>query len=231
MSPTLTKSQYEQIALTEGMLPTSMVARLVGVGVGQLRSWSRSGLIAPASKRNGRSGAWSYSWIDYCQARVAKRLLDRGLARARLQDRLDRLDELIEGWYTLLLDDHRSHRLVRNGDGYAIAEPDPRSVAEDRASYEAVGQVDVASDACLVEVVLELQREGSLGTLCRYRDHVTINPSVQFGAPTLVGTRIQTWVIAPMVPQTPIESIIRGYPRLSSEQIHAAAAFERSLEA
>ena len=230
MSPTLTKSQYEQIALTEGMLPTSMVARLVGVGVGQLRSWSRSGLIAPASKRNGRSGAWSYSWIDYCQARVAKRLLDRGLARARLQDRLDRLDELIEGWYTLLLDDHRSHRLVRNGDGYAIAEPDPRSVAEDRASYEAVGQVDVASDACLVEIVQELQREGSLGTLCRFGTFVTIDPSIQYGEPTIRGTRIQSGIVSRMLSHMTPEEIVDDFGWITVKQVVEAAAFEKALE-
>lgn len=226
-------SDYPMYTLTSHMLPTKMVAALVDVSVGQLAGWSRSGLIVPISKREGYRGPHFYSWIDYSRARVAKKLLDRGVGRRQLKRYLERLDALIEGWFYLPLDRHRELRLLRHGSGYVFVDGPASAVAEDAAVYEASPNqdedADAAMDPCLVEVVLELQREGSLAALCRFGEFVTIDPAVQFGEPTVRGTRIQTWVFGCMKPATSPEELVRGYPSVNVQQVLAAIEFERAL--
>ena len=83
-----------------------------------------------------------------------------------------------------------------------------------------------------VEILRELQREGSLGQLSHVTDLIVIDPAIQGGAPTVFGHRIETEFVGPPVltGAQSVEQIAELY-RISPEKVRAAVEFERVLAA
>lgn len=64
-----------------------------------------------------------------------------------------------------------------------------------------------------------------------YKKHITINPSVRFGKPTVKGTRITVYdVLGRLASGMSEEEIIRDFPQIKKAQIRACLAFSADKE-
>ena len=223
-----------------GALPTRLVRRLSGASPGQLRSWHRRGAVAASISPGGRGHPRLYGWIDYCKARAAVKLLDRGVARSQLPEELRRLDTDITDWVLAPLSAYRDHLFAPNaaGDGYILCEPpqaDGRRVGESAPPY-AVDQraVDREDAGCarLLSVAQELQAEGSLGLLCRFGEFIHIHPGIFGGGPVLIGTRLETALLSTMYTGAGEGAAwIAEMYEIAVERVEAAVEFEKALAA
>ncbi len=219
---------------SQGALRSRLVARLSGASASQLGRWHRSELIAATVLPGGRGRRRLYSWIEYSKTRAAVKLLEQGLRRQRLRPNLERLDQEIEDWYLLPLLAFRSHVIVplNEGRGYTIMEK--QGVMRDfvKAADCARVQVQPGEIEHAIQVVQELQAEGPLGKLNDFDECVTMDPSINQGAPILIGTRLETAHIAAIHEKgrETIGQIADRYD-LSTRQVESAVNFERVLAA
>ena len=223
-----------------GTLPTRVVRRLSGASPGQMRSWHQRGTVAASVSPGGRGRPRLYGWIDYCKARAAVKLLERGVARPGLHDELRRLDADITDWVLAPLSAYRDHQFAPNaaGDGYLLCEPpaaDERRVGESAPRYAgdqcAINQED-AGCAHLLSVAQELQAEGSLGLLCGFGEFIHIHPGIFGGAPVLIGTRLETALLSTMYTGTGEGAAwIAEMYEIAVERVEAAVEFEKALAA
>lgn len=218
-----------------GTLPTRVVGRLSGASPGQLRSWHQRGSVAASVSPGGRGRPRLYGWIDYCKARAAVKLLDRGVARSGLHDELRRLDADVTDWVLAPLSAYRDHRFAPNaaGDGYLLCAPpeaDERRVGESAPPY-AVSHEETGC-ARLLSVAQELQAEGSLGRLCRFGEFIHMHPGVFGGAPVLIGTRLETALLSTMYTGAGEGAAwIAEMYEIAVERVEAAVEFEKALAA
>ena len=218
-----------------GTLPTRVVRRLSGASPGQLRSWHQRGTVAASVSPGGRGRPRLYGWIDYCKARAAVKLLDRGVARSLLHAELRRLDADITDWVLAPLSAYRDHLFAPNaaGDGYLLCEPPPadeRRVGESEPPY-AVSHEE-GGCARLLSVAQELQAEGSLGLLCGFGEFIHIHPGIFGGAPVLIGTRLETALLSTMYTGAGEGAAwIAEMYEIAVERVEAAVEFEKALAA
>ncbi len=59
-----------------------------------------------------------------------------------------------------------------------------------------------------------------------WRDHITVNPAICHGAPCFKGTRVMVAVVLDnLAAGRPAQDILRDYPSLHPDAIHAAIAY------
>jgi len=64
-----------------------------------------------------------------------------------------------------------------------------------------------------------------------YKQHISINPEVRFGKPTIIGTRITVFdVLNWLANGMTISDIIEDYPELDENQIMACLAYAADRE-
>ena len=64
-----------------------------------------------------------------------------------------------------------------------------------------------------------------------YKQHISINPGVRFGKPTIIGTRITVFdVLNWLANGMTINEIIEDYPELNENQIKACLAYAADRE-
>ena len=64
-----------------------------------------------------------------------------------------------------------------------------------------------------------------------FKDHITINPEIRFGKPTIIGTRISVYdVLNWLANGMNIEEIIYDFPELTEENIKACLLFAANRE-
>ena len=64
-----------------------------------------------------------------------------------------------------------------------------------------------------------------------YKQHITINPEIRFGKPTIIGTRITVFdVLNWLANGMTINDIIEDYPELDENQIKACLAYAADRE-
>lgn len=217
-----------------GALRSRVVSRLSGATPGQLRGWHRNGSVVASGLSGGRGQLRLYSWVDYCKARAAWKLLDQGLPARRLRANLLRLDQEIDGWYRLPLLAFQSHVIVPvyNGPGYTIIEKQGAMDTLIRQADRATRAAPEGDDDDLLRVVHSLQREGPLGRLQSFGEHVTMNPEICGASPIVLGTRIETAHIAAIHGKGFQDTgAIAARYRLSVHQVEAAVEFEVALAA
>lgn len=221
-------------AYVAATLRSRVVSRLSGASVGQLSRWCGNGLLQPTSLGEGRGSLRLYSWIDYCKARAAQRLLDEGLSRSRLRQNLIRLDEEIEDWFCLPLLAYQSHVIVPKDHGVGFTIIEKQSAMEDfiRAAPRRTLSAEHSEEEPLLKLAMTLQSEGALGRLQAYGDVITMDPKVCGGYPVVTGTRLETGHLAAIHEKgfQSTEEIAERYA-LAVTQVHAAVEFERELAA
>lgn len=64
-----------------------------------------------------------------------------------------------------------------------------------------------------------------------FKEHITINPEIRFGKPTIIGTRISVYdVLNWLANGMTIKEIIYDFPELTEENIKACLAFAANRE-
>ncbi|MYD55169.1 MAG: DUF433 domain-containing protein [Chloroflexi bacterium] len=217
---------------TRGALRSRLVARLAGSSPQQLGRWHRSDLIVATVLPGGRGLRRLYSWAEYSKVRAAVQLLEQNLPRHRLRPNLIRLEQEVPGWYRLPLLAYQKHVIVPTdvGLGYTIldkqmAQADFITAAELRPTRTSDSELDR-----VIEVVRAIQSEGPLGALREFGEHVTMDPAVNGGSPVVIGTRLETAMIAAIHAKSfqQIPEIAERFD-LSEHQVECAIAFEREL--
>lgn len=208
-----------------------LVAPLVGVSSNQLAGWRRRGLLESPSAGGRRGKPRLYSWVDYQKARALCALLERGVPNRKLAESIAMLDATVEDWWKLSLSEFQDNVIVPRGDGrgYAVVE---KQRAADRCICEAdpTGRRIADSGAALaLDVICALRRQGPLGRLCEFSEHVNMDPHIQEGDPTIRGRRIETEMLGILHEwgSTPDELAERF--DLTRRQAEAAIAFELAL--
>lgn len=217
-----------------GALRTRLVSRLSGASQGQLRGWHRSGAIQASIRDGGRGRLRLYSWVDYCKARAARKLLEQGLPTRSLIPNLLQLDQEVEDWYRLPLLSYQSHVIVpiEGQSGYTIIDKQRAMAGLIRAADRAIRPAGALDVDDLLSVVSDLQREGPLGQLSEFGALVTMDPGICEGYPTLIGTRIETAHVAAIHRKGfQNSSEIASRYRVQLDQVNAAIEFESALAA
>lgn len=67
--------------------------------------------------------------------------------------------------------------------------------------------------------------------MINFKEHITINPEIRFGKPTIIGTRISVYdVLNWLANGMSIEEIIYDFPELTEENIKACLLFAANRE-
>ena len=208
-----------------------LVAPLVGVSSNQLAGWRRRGLLESSSAGGRRGKPRLYSWVDYQRARALCALLERGVLNRQLAGSIAALDATVEDWWKLALSEFQDNVIVPRDDGrsYAVVE---KQRAADRCICEAnpiERRIADSGAALALDVICALRRQGPLGRLCEFGEHVNMDPHIQEGNPVIRGRRIETEMLGILHEwgSTPDELAERF--DLTRQQAEAAIAFELAL--
>lgn len=67
--------------------------------------------------------------------------------------------------------------------------------------------------------------------MINFKEHITINPEIRFGKPTIIGTRISVYdVLNWLANGMSIKEIIYDFPELTEENIKACLLFAANRE-
>ena len=210
----------------EGCVPTRAVSTLSGISRGRLGRWHREGVLAATCLPGGPGRPRAYTWLEYCKARAAAKLLAHGLPLRELKPVLDLIDAEVPQWErALVLPIGEDGRLVP-GDRAAGSET-ITALRMRTAGCSAGDEVKLIADA-----LAELLEEGPLGDLSRHGRHVTMHPLWLGNEPILTGTRLPTGMFRSTGPGGvwPPQEAASEYG-ISVEQVQAAFEFERDFAA
>lgn len=208
-----------------GCVPTGAVAALSGLSRSRLGRWHRNGTLTASYPPYQPGAPRIYTWLEYCRARAAAKLLARGLPLRELSAVLTRIDAEIPQWERALLLPITDGRLT------------PGDCA---AGSEAITALQARTSGCsagdeaklIADVLTELVGEGPLGALSAHGRYVTMHPLWMSNEPILTGTRLPTGMFRSTGPDGawPPQEAAREY-RISVEQVQAAFEFERDFAA
>lgn len=184
------------IEVDQGSLSSRLVASLAGVRPSRLDSWHRRSIIrARVYAVDPPARRW-YTWRQYCQARAAAKLLERGVPARSLRAELAALDATVDNWPALALREHQRCRI----------EPCSAGPASHAIAWNGGGRSTITFAYCdagaeeetsrRFQVISELQAEGPLAGLAHCSQWIDMRPAVQAGWPTIFGTRVTTGTIA-----------------------------------
>lgn len=217
-----------------GALRSHLVAKLSGTSPAQLSRWHRSGLIVASVLPGGRGLRRLYSWIEYSKVRAAVKLLEQRLPRSRLKPNLLLLEQELPEWYCLPLLAYQKHVIVPVDDGIGYTIQDKQAALTDLVEGADLRRRSAVEDDFdqAIRAVRAMQHEGPLGVMRTFGHHVTMDPAVVGGNPVLIGTRLETAMIAAIhakgFQKTPM--IAQRFD-LSEAQVHSAVAFEEAIKA
>ena len=208
-----------------------LVAPLVGVSSNQMAGWRRRGLLESSSAGGRRGKPRLYSWVDYQKARALCALLARGVPNRQLAGSIAALDATVEDWWKLALSEFQDNVIVPRGDGrsYAVVE---KQRAADRCICEAgpiERRIADSGAALALDVICALRRQGPLGRLCEFGEHVNMDPHIQEGNPVIRGRRIETEMLHTLHEWGGTAGELADRFTLTREQVEAAIAFEQAL--
>lgn len=208
-----------------GCVPTGAVAALSGLSRSRLGRWHRNGVLTASYPPYQPGAPRIYTWLEYCRARAAAKLLARGLPLRELSAVLARIDAEVPQWERALLLPIKDGRLA------------PGDCA---AGSEAITALQARTAGCsagdeaklIADVLTELVAEGPLGALSAHGRYVTMHPLWMSNEPILTGTRLPTGMFRSTGPDGawPPQEAAREY-RISVEQVQAAFEFERDFAA
>ena len=210
-------------------LPGKLVAPLAGASPNQLAGWARREVLESPYRKVQPGRRRLYSWVDYQKARALVALRERGVSSRRLAEQVAQLDARIENWWKVSLGEYRDSAITRRADaaGYTIAD-DPQAAGDCFCeAAQAVGRINADAELAL-DVVCALRRQGPLGRLCEFSEHVNMDPRIQDGYPVVRGRRIETEMLYVLSEWGSTVDELAERFRLATDQAKAAIAFERA---
>lgn len=208
-----------------GCVPTGAVAALSGLSRGRLGRWHRNGTLTASHPPYQPGAPRIYTWLEYCRARAAAKLLARGLPLRELSAMLARIDAEVPQWERALLLPIKDGRLTP-GDR-ATGSKGITALQARTAGCSAGDEAKLIAD-----VLTELVAEGPLGALSAHGRYVTMHPLWMSNEPILTGTRLPTRMFRSTGPggAWPPQEAAEDYG-ISTEQVCGAFEFERDLAA
>ena len=210
-------------------LPGKLIAPLAGASTSQLAGWARREVLESPYRKVRPGRRRLYSWVDYQKARALVALRERGVSNRRLAEQVAQLDARIEDWWKVSLGEYRGNAITRRADaaGYTIA--DGPQATEHCLCEAAQANGHIAADAELaLDVVCALRRQGPLGRLGEFSEHVNMDPRIQDGYPVVRGRRIETEMLYILSEWDRTTEYLAERFQLTTEQVEAAVAFERA---
>lgn len=210
-------------------LPGKLVAPLAGASPSQLAGWARREVLESPYRKARPGRRRLYSWVDYQKARALVALRERGVSNRRLAEQVAQLDVRIEDWWKVSLGEYRDNAITRRADaaGYTIAD-DPQAAGDYLCeAAQANGRIDAEAELAL-DVVCALRRQGPLGRLCEFSEHVNMDPRIQDGYPVVRGRRIETEMLYILSEWGSTVDELAERFLLTTDQTKAAIAFERA---
>ena len=210
-------------------LPGKLVAPLAGASPSQLAGWARREALESPYRKVQPGRRRLYSWVDYQKARALVALRERGVSNRRLAEQAAQLDARIEDWWKVSLSEYRDSAITRRADaeGYTIADS-PQAAGDCLCeAAQANGRIDADAELAL-DVVCALRRQGPLGRLCEFSEHVNMDPRIQDGYPVVRARRIETEMLYILSEWGSTVDELAERFRLTTDQTKAAIAFERA---
>ena len=213
-------------------LRSRLVANLTGLPRSRLQNWHAT-LLQPAHRRAGARGTPRlYSWIDYQRLCVVASLVSRGVPVGRIRVALTYLDDLFPDWHQLSLEawaggvsvpgaSSSTHVALKHEFADVLADAAGQMTYRSTLAFE----WDDASSDALADGLVELRELGSLYRLHSFGDSVVMNPDINVGLPTLVGSRLETAFLFGLVELSSVDEVA-GLYRLPSGEVRRACAFE-----
>lgn len=227
--PVATSAEIETMALR-----TRLVSKLTGLSASQLQYWHTTQLQAAHRDAGARGTPRLYSWLDYQRLCAVALLGEQGLPTARIRTATELLDRLFPEWWTRSLwkydgrvprpaSSHATHVAHRDASGAAVLVDAGGQTVLPSSDFELFEQVE--------RVVTGLEKRGALFKLNRFDDAVRMQPGINVGLPTLLGTRLETAFIASIVNDYgSVDEAARIY-RLPLFAVRRAVEFEREVAA
>lgn len=161
---------------------------------------------------------WAYSFYDLISMRVVAGLLVRDVKVKQIQTAHKTLAEMLE------VDRPFAHQPISTAGTSVLAEVD-ELLLDVGAGRQVVLWEMVAPE--LVDV--DYSEPDMMAALWRPADGVLVDPAIQFGAPCVVGRRVETAAIRDMVEGGDSPELVAWALELDVAQVDAALAFEDGL--
>ena len=207
-----------------------LVASLADASPSQLAGWARREVLESPYRKVRPGRRRLYSWVDYQKARALVALRERGVSNRRLGEQVAQLDAQIEDWWKVSLSEYGDNAIIRRADaaGYTIADGEHATDDCLCEAGRANGRIDADAELAL-DIVCALRRQGPLGRLCEFSEHVNMDPRIQDGYPVVRGRRIETEMLYILSEWDRTTEHLAERFLLTPEQVEAAVAFERAL--
>ncbi len=209
----------------------SLVASLSGAARHQLAGWARREVLESPYRKGQRGRPRLYSWVDYQKARALVALREQGVPNRRLGEQVAELDAQVEGWWTVSLGEYHDRAITKRADAAGYTITNGQEAADDCIceGRRATGHGNDHDAELALEVVCALHRQGPLGRLCEFSEHVNMDPRVQDGYPVVRGRRIETEMLYILSDWGSTADELAERFLLTTDQVEAALAFERAL--
>ena len=199
-----------------GMYSARTAARVARVRPQTFQAWIKANLIRPQKFHSGGRSENTYTYDDLLLIRLIVRLKDQGASTKSIRAALDTVEYMCEGNRTAW----KQVEISVSSDLVVVmipGIPDWNPTAASRGSQKMAA-------VFFPELITELQNE--LVPPHRFK-HITVDPEVLGGSPTVKGTRISTRAV-----MSAVDSQIdpkEVYPTLTDEQICEVKDYERSF--
>ena len=213
-------------------LRSRLVSRLTGLSTHQLQYWHKT-LLQSAHRREGSRGVPRlYSWLDYQRLCIGASLLEQRVPTHRIRVALQYLDDIYPEWFRLSLASWAGSTHIPGAGGarhVAVKERAFEVLADAAGQMSYVEAIGNAWQSELSEALTtsfeSVSERGSLFKLHGFSDAVQMNPDVNVGLPTVVGSRLETSFVANLVKLSSEREVASLYG-LDGRVIGRAVCFE-----
>ena len=215
-------------------LRSALVSKLTGLSRSQLQYWHKTALQRGTTHAGAPGDPRLYSWRDYRRLRLIARLIEADIPTANIRRAVEYLDAYLPEWHHAAISSDMGAVQSQSGSGRRhVVLLDAHEGGVIGVLADASGQSTYrlpegdSSMAASLAVFRDYQKESPLARLSRFDDSVTMNPDVNVGLPSLVGSRLETAFIARIVKLTSESEIALLY-ELSEEVVKRAVEFEEA---
>lgn len=196
-----------------GRYTAEQVARLAGVSSRRIAAWARQGIV-PASG----APPYEYTYAAAGEAVLAHYLITTGLRSRDIRRVVEGLRDRYGTWplSSAPLGHDGALVVVRDAEGL---------------HFTAAGEQQVLSGTLLdLRRLRDALRHGGWAAMNAPRPLIRVDPNRHSGAPTLVGHRLSTALVAQIADEEDGAATLRDGYGLSEEEIAAAIEYEHAVE-